>query len=170
MLNCRHDLVAIILICCINVANKSPDVASSNQLNSDVVSRSWVCWVIYKSFWKKPVKRIRQVTLICSTWTVAWLPFFAIFLNMIRAPAFLILYGKKFTITNQFIFSRINVFLVWHWRRFASLLLRILRGKRHLQIKLQRFRKAWIWTFEWLIHQINPLWEVLKRKWNFQKK
>ena len=119
MLNCRHDLVAIILICCINVANKSPDVASSNKLNSDVVSRSWVCWVIYKSFWKKPVKRIRQVTLICSTWTVAWLPFFAIFLNMIRAPAFLILYGKKFTITNQFIFSRINVFLVWHWRRFA---------------------------------------------------
>ena len=43
------------------------------------------------------------------------------------------------------------------------------RGKRHLKVKLQHFRKVWIWTFEWLVHQINSLYEVPKLKQNFWK-
>ena len=37
------------------------------------------------------------------------------------------------------------------------------------QTKLQRFPKVWIWTFGWLVHQINSLYEVLKLKRNFRK-
>ena len=48
-------------------------------------------------------------------------------------------------------------------------LLKILTEKKHPQIKLQRFRKVGIWTFRWLIHQINSLNEVLKLKQNFRK-
>ena len=33
--------------------------------------------------------------------------------------------------------------------------LRILTGKNHPKIKLQRLRKRQIWTFESLVHQIN---------------
>ena len=47
--------------------------------------------------------------------------------------------------------------------------LRILTGKKHRQIKLQRLQKVRIWTFGWLVHQINSLQEVLKLKQNFQK-
>ena len=47
--------------------------------------------------------------------------------------------------------------------------LRILTGKKHRQIKLQRLQKLRIWAFESLVHQINSLWEVLKLKQNFQK-
>ena len=48
------------------------------------------------------------------------------------------------------------------------------QGKKHPnnktpQIKLQSFRKAWIWIFGWLVHQINSLCEVLKPKQNFRK-
>ena len=42
--------------------------------------------------------------------------------------------------------------------------LRTLTGKKHPQIKLQRFRK--VWTFRWLVHQINSLSKVLKLKQN----
>ena len=41
--------------------------------------------------------------------------------------------------------------------------LRIFTGKKHLQIKLGRFRKAWIW------HQSNSLYQILKLKQNFRK-
>ena len=48
-------------------------------------------------------------------------------------------------------------------------ILRILTGKKHPQIKPQRFRKVCIWTFRWLVNQINTLYEVLKLKQNFRK-
>ena len=47
--------------------------------------------------------------------------------------------------------------------------LRILTGKKHSQIKLQRLQKVGIWAFRWLVHKINSLKEVLKLKQNFQK-
>ena len=47
--------------------------------------------------------------------------------------------------------------------------LRIITGKKQAQIKLQLFRKVWLWTFRWLVHQINSLDEVLKLKQNFRK-
>ena len=46
--------------------------------------------------------------------------------------------------------------------------LRILTGKKHGQIKLQRLLKVRIWAFG-LSHQIKSLLEVLKLKQNFQK-
>ena len=33
----------------------------------------------------------------------------------------------------------------------------------------QHFQKIRIWTFAWLVYQINSLYEVLKLKQNFQK-
>ena len=48
--------------------------------------------------------------------------------------------------------------------------LRILRGKKHCQIKLQRFQKVWISTCGYLVHQINSLYEILKLNQIFQKK
>ena len=47
--------------------------------------------------------------------------------------------------------------------------LRILTGKKHCQIKLQRLQKVGIWAFGSLVHQINSLKEVLKLKQNLQK-
>ena len=47
--------------------------------------------------------------------------------------------------------------------------LRILTGKKHHQIKLQRLQKVRMWAFGSLVHQINSLEEVLKLKQNFQK-
>ena len=44
------------------------------------------------------------------------------------------------------------------------------QGKKHPYIKLQCFRKVWIWTFGWLVHQINSIYEVLKLNQNFQKR
>ena len=41
--------------------------------------------------------------------------------------------------------------------------------KKHPQIKLQRFQKVWIWTFGWLVHQVNSLYKVLKMKQSFWK-
>ena len=43
-------------------------------------------------------------------------------------------------------------------------ILRILIGKKHPKIKLQRLQKIRIWTFGSLVHQINSFWEVLKLK------
>ena len=48
--------------------------------------------------------------------------------------------------------------------------LRILAGKKHRQIKLQRLQKVGIREFGSLKYQINSLKEVLKLKQNFQKK
>ena len=48
-------------------------------------------------------------------------------------------------------------------------LLRILTGKKHHQMKLWFFRKVWMWTFGWLVYQINSLNEILKLKQNSQK-
>ena len=48
-------------------------------------------------------------------------------------------------------------------------LLRILTGKKHPPIKLQRFRKVLISTSGWLVHQISSLYEVLKLKHRFRK-
>ena len=47
--------------------------------------------------------------------------------------------------------------------------LRILTGKKHRQIKLQRLQKVQIWAFGVLVQQINSLKEVLKLKQNVQK-
>ena len=47
--------------------------------------------------------------------------------------------------------------------------LRIVKGKKPTQIKLQLFRKEWIWTFWWLVHQVNPLYDVLKLENSFKK-
>ena len=57
----------------------------------------------------------------------------------------------------------------WRLDYFYSCRLRILTGKKHRQIKLQRLRKVRIWAFGSLVHQINSLEEVLKLKQNFQK-
>ena len=46
---------------------------------------------------------------------------------------------------------------------------RILSGKKHPQIKLQRFPKQWIWTFGWLVYQINSICKILHLKQNFRK-
>ena len=45
----------------------------------------------------------------------------------------------------------------------------ILSGKKHPQIKLQRFPKQWIWTFGWLVYQINSICKILHLKQNFRK-
>ena len=47
--------------------------------------------------------------------------------------------------------------------------LRILTGKKHPKIKLQRLQKMQIWTFGSLVHQINFFQEVLKLEQIFQK-
>ena len=47
--------------------------------------------------------------------------------------------------------------------------LRILTGKKHPKIKLQRLRKMRIWRFGLLAHQISSIQEVLKLKQIFQK-
>ena len=47
--------------------------------------------------------------------------------------------------------------------------LRILTGKKHPKIKLQRLRKIQILTFGSLVHQINSFQEVLKLEQIFQK-
>ena len=48
-------------------------------------------------------------------------------------------------------------------------MVKVLIGKKHCQIKLQRIQKLWIWSFGSLVHQINSFYEVLKRKQNFRK-
>ena len=47
--------------------------------------------------------------------------------------------------------------------------MRILTGKKHLEIKVQRLQKVRIWAFGSLVHQINSSQEVLKLKQNVQK-
>ena len=47
--------------------------------------------------------------------------------------------------------------------------LRILTEKKHGQIKLQHLKKVRIWTFGWLVHQINSIYEILKPKQNLKK-
>ena len=44
--------------------------------------------------------------------------------------------------------------------------LRILTGKKHRQIKLQRLQKVQIWASGLLVHQINSLEQVLKLQKN----
>ena len=48
--------------------------------------------------------------------------------------------------------------------------LRILTGKKHPKIKLQRLRKIQILTFGSLVHQINSFQEVVKLEKIFPKK
>ena len=43
-------------------------------------------------------------------------------------------------------------------------------GKKHPKVKLQCFRKVWIWTFGWLVHQVNSIYEVPNLKQNFRKR
>ena len=50
----------------------------------------------------------------------------------------------------------------------CQFILRILTGNKDPQIKLNPFRKVWIWTFGWLIHQINSLYEILKLRFFFR--
>ena len=57
-------------------------------------------------------------------------------------------FGDKY-LTNHFIIS-------------LYIGLRILTGKKHPKIKLQRLRKIRIWTFGSLVRQINSFYEVLK--------
>ena len=47
--------------------------------------------------------------------------------------------------------------------------LRILSGKNHPKIELQRLRKIRIWAFGSLVRQINSFHKVLKLKQVFQK-
>ena len=64
------------------------------------------------------------------------------------------------------LFLRIsNKMKVLDWKHFKD----THREKAPSKIKLQRFRKLWIWTFGRLVHQINSLYEVLKLKQNFRK-
>ena len=51
----------------------------------------------------------------------------------------------------------------------VSFLLKILTGKKHPKIKLQRLQKIRILTFGLLVHQINSFQEVLKLEQIFQK-
>ena len=44
--------------------------------------------------------------------------------------------------------------------------LMILTGTKHPKIKLRHFRKVYIWTFVWLVHKINSLYEIYKLKQN----
>ena len=44
------------------------------------------------------------------------------------------------------------------------------REKKYPKVKFQHFWKAWIWTFGWLVHQINSVHEVTKLKQNFWKR
>ena len=55
------------------------------------------------------------------------------------------------------------------WHCDFLIRLRILTGKNHSQIKLQGLQKVPIWAFGSLVHQINPLQEVLTLKQNFEK-
>ena len=52
---------------------------------------------------------------------------------------------------------------------YFSINLRILTGKKHPKIKLQRLQKIRMWTFGSLVHQINSFSEVLKPEQIFQK-
>ena len=52
---------------------------------------------------------------------------------------------------------------------FFLLYLKDTHREKAPQIKLQRFLKVQIWTFEWFVHQINSLYEVRKVKQNFRK-
>ena len=54
-------------------------------------------------------------------------------------------------------------------KRYPVSLLRILTGKKHSKIKLQRLRKIKMWTLGSLVHQINSFRVVLKLKPIFQK-
>ena len=53
--------------------------------------------------------------------------------------------------------------------KILMMLLGILTGKKHRQMKLQRLQKVWIWRFGWFIHKMISLLEVFKLKQNFQK-
>ena len=56
-------------------------------------------------------------------------------------------------------------------RKYLAIkLIRILTGKTHRQINLQRLRKVQIWAFGLLVHRIISLKDVLKLKQNFQKR
>ena len=53
--------------------------------------------------------------------------------------------------------------------RLMKTILRILTGKKHPKIKLQRLQKIQICTLGSLVHQINSFQEVLKLEQIFQK-
>ena len=44
------------------------------------------------------------------------------------------------------------------------------REKKHPKVKLKRFPKVWIWTFQWLVHQINSIYKVPNLKEDFRKR
>ena len=91
------------------------------------------------------------------------------------------MFRKYFCLPHNWIYLVQNYFssyvylkdIYWYLKRIGQIQfvseLRILTGKKHPQIKLQRFRKLWIWTFGWLLHQTNFLYEALKLKQNFRK-
>ena len=113
--------------------------------------------------------------LICCV--VFWISFNFFFF----IPLFLILtllslfsiYFSRFSLLNKLNFLIKYSWLclphiaIWCWRIPERL--RILTRKKHPQLRLQRFQKLWIWTFGWLVHQINSLYEVLKLKQIFVK-
>ena len=55
-----------------------------------------------------------------------------------------------------------------NWQKGNSIL-RILIGKKHSRIKLQRLGKVCVWAFRQLVYQINSSKKVFKLKQNFQK-
>ena len=73
--------------------------------------------------------------------------------------SFILIFGEYIALNIPY-FSRIQIKSIFG----------ILTGKKHPKIKLQHFRKVWIWTFGLLIHQIYSIYEVPKLKQNLQKR
>ena len=74
------------------------------------------------------------------------------------------IYGKI-----ELVFHLTQKSILYKRLNFQVKRLRILTGKKHPKIKLQRLRKILILTFGSLVHQINSFQEVLKLEQIFQK-
>ena len=67
--------------------------------------------------------------------------------------------GSKCNVTNDASFRMQDLYVKTHYIfvSFVFVIKRILTGKKHRQIKLQRLQKVGILTFGSLVHQINSL-------------
>ena len=75
--------------------------------------------------------------------------------------------SSKFIQTQKRFSNSLDKTSILTWKLIVAL--RILSGKKHPKIKLQHLRKIWIWTFGFLVPQINSVSEVLKLEQIFQK-
>ena len=95
--------------------------------------------------------------------------------DFLSALAFLCCHAWLLALTIYMCTSiHINFWCIVKFRTFLisvafKSILKKLTGKKYSKVKLQRFRKVWIWTFGWLIHQTNPVCEDPKLKQNFRK-